>query len=164
MPHAPNIVYKAIGHGRQLNLGQLGVPAVLVFVARETSEQASPIVSAIRERFPSASQVMICNIADVRGIPRLVRKPVEMLMKSSYKDAVDNLQPGRTPEEYVLILPDWDGDAFTSLEVGDVTKDVALVVLDARGERIAAASGPDAAAEVVRALESVVVAPAPQAR
>ena len=73
-----------------------------MFVGRETSEQAQPIVSAVREVYPTVDQVMICNMADVRGIPKLVRKPVEMLMKSSYKDAVENLEAGRTAEDYVL--------------------------------------------------------------
>ena len=134
MASAPDVTYKAIGHGRTINLAQLGVPAALVFVARETSSQANPIISIIRETFPRADQVTICNVADVRGIPKLVRKPVEMLMKSSYNDAVANLQEGRTPEEYVLILPDWDGDAFTALEVESVKETVSIVVLDANGE------------------------------
>jgi hypothetical protein len=135
MAHAPDTTYKAIGHGRTINLAQLGVPAALVFLARESSSQANPIISAIRDEFPRADQVAICNVADVRGIPKLVRKPVEMLMKSSYNDAVSNLREGRSPEDYVLILPDWDGDAFTALEVGDVKQTVSVVVLDASGEK-----------------------------
>jgi hypothetical protein len=121
-----------------VNLSQLGVPAALVFVARETSSQANPLITEIRDEFPDARKVMICNVADVRGIPKLVRKPVEMLMKSSYNDAVANLQEGRTAEDYVLILPDWEGDAFTALEVEDVKETVTVVVLDAKGEKVGA--------------------------
>ena len=155
MAHAPDTTYKAIGHGRTINLSQLGMPAALVFLARETSSQANPIISAVRDEYPRADQVTICNVADVRGIPKLVRKPVEMLMKSSYNDAASNLQEGRSPEDYVLILPDWDGEAFNALEVGDVKESVTVVVLDASGEKKGAYK--DAAA-VIAALRELVPA------
>ena len=153
MPHVPNVTYKAIGHGREVNLATLGVPAVLIFAARETSSQARPLAQAIREHFPTIDKLVICNVADVRGIPKLVRKPVELLMKSSYKDAVDNLEPGRSPEDYVLILPDWDGDAFTALEVENVKEHVTVVVVDAKGEKRGAFVDADSAVEALKQLQ-----------
>jgi hypothetical protein len=152
MPHVPDVTYKAIGHGREVNLASLGVPAVLIFVARETSSQARPIAQAIREHFPTIDQLVICNVADVRGIPKLVRKPVEMLMKSSYKDAVDNLEPGRAPEDYVLILPDWDSDAFTALEVDDVKQHVSVIVVDSTGEKRGAFTDAESAVTALKQL------------
>src|SRR3990167_8487078 len=101
---APAVTLKANGHGRQLTFNNLGVPAVLVCVARETSELVSPVVTKIRETYETADQVLIVNIADARPFPRLIRKVAEQIMKSSYNDAVKNLQPGRKPEDYVLIV------------------------------------------------------------
>jgi hypothetical protein len=151
---APAIPYKAIGHGRELRLDALGVPAVLVFVGRETSKQAQPIVEAVRETYPDTGQVIVCNIADVRGIPKLVRKPVEMLMKASYREAVENLVEGRKPEEYVLILPDWDGAAYESFGVHDVSTTPAVGVLDAHGNIVGMVQGDDMAAAALEMLSN----------
>ena len=155
----PSFPLKAIGHGRVVDLARLGVPSVLLFVGRETSDQASPLVSKIREHYSQASQVTICNIADVRGIPRLVRKPVEMLMKSSYKDAVDNLEPGRTPEDYVLILPDWDGVVYEAAGITDVSKDLGAAVVDAEGRIMGVHQGPGAVEGVLQLLEPLLARP-----
>jgi hypothetical protein len=151
----PEISIKAIGHGRVMDLGRLGVPAVLLFVGRETSEQASPIVTAIRDKYADPKQVTVCNIADVRGIPKLVRKPVELLMKSSYKNAVDNLEPGRTAEDYVLILPDWDGEVYEAAGIENVSKEVALAVVAADGRIVGTHQGDGAAEKAVELLSSV---------
>lgn len=148
----PSAPYKAIGHGRHIQLDALGVPTVLVFVGRETSQQAQPIVSAVREVYPTVEQVVICNMADVRGIPKLVRKPVEMLMKSSYKDAVDGLEAGRTAEDYVLILPDWDAAAYNAFGVKDVSKVAAVGVIDRAGKIIGMHQGEGAAVQALSML------------
>jgi hypothetical protein len=148
----PSAPYKAIGHGRMIQLDALRVPVVLVFVGRETSEQAQPIVSAVREVYPTVEQLMICNMADVRGIPKLVRKPVEMLMKSSYKDAVDNLEAGRTAEDYVLILPDWDAAAYDAFGVTDVSKLAAVGVVDRSGKIVGMYQSEDAGPQVLSML------------
>lgn len=150
----PDVSMKAIGHGRVMNLGQLGMPAVLLFVGRETSGQASPIVNAIRDAYPDPKQVAVCNIADVRGIPKLVRKPVELLMKSSYKDAVENLEPGRAAEDYVLILPDWDGQVYEAAGIENVSKELALAVVAADGRIVGTHQGDGAAGRAVELLAS----------
>ena len=89
---APAVTLKAIGHGRQLKFNALGTAAVLIFVARESSEQPQPVVTAIREKYPTAGEVMIVNVADGRAFPRLIHKVAEQIMKSSYNDAVSNLE------------------------------------------------------------------------
>ena len=45
---------KANGHGRQLTFNALGMPALLVCVARETSDKAAPVVNAVREKYADA--------------------------------------------------------------------------------------------------------------
>ena len=114
---APAVELTAIGHGRKVRIDELGAPAALIFLGRETSEQGQPVTRAIRDRYPDASQVVIATITDVRGIPRLVRKVAQTLMKNGYNRAVENLQQGRSPEEYVLILPDWDGEVYGPLGI-----------------------------------------------
>jgi hypothetical protein len=153
---APDVTLKAYGHGREISFGNPGVPMVLVCVARETSDQPPPIVSAIREVYPLASQVLICNIADLRSIPKLIKMIVEQLMKSSYNDAVKSLAPGRPAEDYVLIMPEWDGDLLRPLGIDDVTRTVAVVVLAADGRVVLRHQGEDAGSQALRALEPLM--------
>lgn len=155
----PSFPLKAIGHGRVVDLARLGVPAVLLFVGRGTSDQAAPLSREIRERHATAAEVTLCNIADVRGIPRLMRKPVEMLMKSSYADAVGNLEPGRAPEEYVIILPDWDGVVYEAAGVTDVSTELGVAVVAADGRIAGVHQGPGAAERVLELLATVVAKP-----
>jgi hypothetical protein len=155
---APAVTLEAIGHGRKLTIDAMGIPAVLIFVARETSDAARPIVDAVRERYPLASQVVIANVADVRGMPRIVRKVAQTIMKSSYKDAVANLEPGKTPEEYVLILPDWDGAVLTPLGIEDVSKQIAIAVIDASAMVVGTHQGNDAPSQALALLDQARVA------
>jgi hypothetical protein len=155
---APSVTLQAIGHGRKIKVDDIGVPAVLICVGRETSSQARPVVEAVRAKYPTVADVVIANIADVRGFPRMLRKVAEQLMKSSYKDAVEGLDPGKTPEEYVLILPDWDGDVLTPLGVEDVSKQIAVAVIDADATLIGVYQGDDPASHAVELMEKTKTA------
>lgn len=152
---APVVTLKAIGHGREVAIASVGAPVVLMFVGRETQPAVDPVVDAVRERYPEASQVTILNIADVRGVPRLVRKVAETIMKSSYKERVAKLRPGQAPAEYVLILPDWDGDAFRALGVEDVSKTIFVAVLDPEARIAGTYQGDDPAAAAMDMLASI---------
>lgn len=153
---APAVTLKAIGHGRQLTFNALGTPAVVICVARETSELPTPVVNVIREKYPTPDQVMIVNVADGRAFPRLIHKVAEQIMKSSYNDAVKDLEPGMNPEEYVLIAPDWDGALLKPLGFDDVTKAIGVAVIDARGNLVGVYQGDDAPSHVLEMVERAV--------
>jgi len=142
---APSVTLQAVGHKRRITIDAIGVPALLLFVARETSDQPPTVVNAVRERYPTADQLLIANVADGRPFPKLIRKIAEQIMKSSYNDAVKNLQPGRAPEDYVLILPDWDGALLGPLGIDDVTKRIAVAVTSRSGDLVGVYQGDDPA-------------------
>ncbi len=150
---APAVTLKAIGHGRTLTFNQLGVPALIICVARETSDRAPDVVTAVREKYETVDQVMIVNVADTRPFPRLIRKVAEQIMKSSYNDAVKNLMNGRKPEDYVLIVPDWDGALLAPLGVDDVSKTIAVAVINRDGNLVGVYQGDDAPAQALALLE-----------
>jgi hypothetical protein len=150
---APAVTLKAIGHGRRLTFNNLGTTALIVFVARETSDQPSTVIEPVRERWPEASDVLVVSLADARPFPKLIRKIAEQIMKSSYNDAVKNLKPGRKPEDYVLIVPDWDGVVMTPLGIEDVTKQIAIAVIDRNGNVVGVHQGDDAPAQAITMLE-----------
>jgi hypothetical protein len=154
---APAVSLKAIGHGRQLTFDSIGTTALLICVARETSDKAPEVVTAVRERWFDASQVVIINLGDARPFPRMIRKVAEQIMKSSYNEAVKNLLPGRTPEEYVLIVPDWDGDMLGPLGIDDVSKTIAVAVINKQGEVVGVYQGDDCPAQAVALIERAVV-------
>ena len=152
----PDVTMTAFGHGRELRVAELGVPALYTCVARETADQPQPVARAVRDAYPLASQVLVASIADLRKIPRLLKVIVDQLMKSSYKDAVDNLQPGRTPEDYVIILPDYDDELLGPLGIDDVTKQIAVVVVSASGDVIGTYQGDDPAGAALKMLGAVM--------
>jgi hypothetical protein len=146
----------AFGHGRELRLAALGVPAMYTCVARETSDQPQPVARAVRDAYPSAEQVLVISVADLRKIPRLLKPIVDQLMKSNYKNAVENLQPGRKPEDHVLILPDYGDGFLDGLGVEDVTKQIAVVVADAKGDVAGIYQGDDPASAAMKMVGAVM--------
>jgi len=150
---APSVELEAIGHGRKLTIDAIGAPAVLIFVARETAVSARTVVDSIRARYPMASQVVVATVADLRGIPRLARRVVRGRMKESYDHAVERLEEGQAPEDYVLILPDWDGAVMTALGIDDLSKTIAVAVIDAAGDVTGVYHGFDTATRVLALLE-----------
>ncbi len=150
---APAVTLKAIGHGRQITFNSIGTTTLLICLARETSGKGPEVVTAVRKRWFGVSQVVIINLADARPFPKLIRKVAEQIMKSSYNDAVKNLLPGRTPEEYVLIVPDWDGDMLAPLGIEDVTKTIAVAVIDKAGNIVGTYQGEDCPAHAVALIE-----------
>jgi len=150
--NAPAVTLKANGHGRKIQFDDIGTTALLICVARETSDAPGPIVEAVREKYVTAEEVLIINLADTRPFPRLIRKIAEQIMKSSYNDAVKNLQPGSKPEDYVLIVPDWDGDVLEPLGIDDVTKTIAVAVIDRAGKVVGVYQGDNPAKAAMELL------------
>ena len=153
---APAVTLKAVGHGRQLKFDALGTPAVVICVARESSEQPQPVVDAVRGKYRDAAQVMIVNVADGRAFPKLIHKVAEQIMKSSYNDAVAGLEPGMKPEDYVLIAPDWDGALLKPLGFLDVSKEIGVAVIDGSGKLVGTYQGGDAPAQTMAMLEKAL--------
>ncbi len=154
---APAVTLKAIGHGRQFTFDSIGTTALLICVARETTDKAPDVVAAVRERWSQASEVVIINLGDARPFPPVIRKVAEQIMKASYNEAVKSLLPGRTPEEYVLIVPDWDGDMLGPLGIDDVTKTIAVAVINKHGEVVGVYQGDDCATQAVALIASAGV-------
>lgn len=150
---APAVTLKAIGHGRQLTFNALGTAAVVIFVAQKSSDQPQPVVDAIREKYRDAGKVMIVNVADGRAFPKLIHKVAEQIMKQSYNSALESLEPGMNPEDYVLIAPDWDGKLLKPLGFDDVSNEIGIAVIDASGKVVGTYQGGDAPAQTMAMVE-----------
>jgi hypothetical protein len=126
---------KAIGSNRVVTLNTIGKPALLLFHTPETAENAAKVNAAIRSQnqYQSCDSLFIANIVDLRAVPKLFRGFAEKAMKESYEKAALTLPAGEKPEDYVLILPDWDGSVTKAFGLKDTHATAALVVMDADG-------------------------------
>jgi hypothetical protein len=98
----------SIGTKRVVDVAHLDRPAVFLCFAQATQAEAGPIEAAIREHY-TAAQVLIAHVVDLHAVPGMLRGMAERIMTSEYEKAVQALPPGEAPEDYVVILPDWDG-------------------------------------------------------
>lgn len=143
---APKLTLKAIGSNREVQLNALGKPAALLFHTQETAEQAAAINSSLRtqSQYQSCDSLFIANVVDLRGVPKLFRGFAEKAMKESYEKAASSLPAEARPEDYVLILPDWDGSVTDAVELKNVNQKAGVVVLDAGGNILSVEQGGDA--------------------
>lgn len=103
---------EAVGSGRILNVSALDRPAVLICFAEATQHGADPVEAAVRARY-TAAQVLVGHVVDLHSVPSLFRGMARGILNQEHAKAVTELPPGEVAEDYVVILPDWDG-AFTT--------------------------------------------------
>ena len=154
----PNVMLKAIGSGREIGLKAIGKPAVLIFHTQETSEEAAQVNAAIRavEAYTKAENLLIANVVDLRTVPKLFRNFAERAMRSSYEEAAAALPEGLNAEDYVLILPDWDGTVTNAADLKDVNQMAGVVVLDAQGNIAGTHQGDVAVESTLELLKSTL--------
>ena len=152
---APASTLVAIGSGRRVTLNRLARPAVLLFLARETSNDGPPVISRLREDYPSASEVFMASVVDLHIVPRLVRGVADAAMRLAYDKAVERFpqefkppRPGEPvdPADYILILPDWDAAVTRAFGMRNTARLPGLAVLDRHGMVVGMQQGGDLAA------------------
>lgn len=84
---------------------------------------------AVRKRHPSPEESLVASVVDLGAVPRCFYAAVSSLLSLFYRRAASELPLGADPEDYVLILPDWDGSASGKYGAQNVYHD-ALVVVD----------------------------------
>ncbi len=153
----PATTLKAAGSGREIALNAIGKPAMLLFHTQETAEQAAKVNTTIRavEKFAKAENLFIANVVDLHGIPKLFRNFAERAMKSSYEEAVAGLPKNLAPEDYVIILPDWDGSVTKAAGLENVNEQIGMVFLDAAGDLQGVFRGDAAVGRALELLEKM---------
>ena len=146
----------AIGSKRKVTLDKIGVPTILIFHGENSQEAAEIIHTPIRERYPSPSEVFIASVIDMRIVPRLMRRMAERMMLSGYKDAASHVPDGQNPEDYVVILPDWDGSVTKPYKFQDTHQTAGLVVLDKDGYVVGVYQGESLAENAEKYVEEAM--------
>ena len=149
---APAITFTAIESNRKVDLANVEVPTVVMLVAQGSADAVEPVAQAVRAKYPDISQVRTASIIDLRSIPRLMRKMAESVLGGRYKERAKELEAGRDPKEWVVIIPDWDAKAMKAFGFEDVSQQMAVVVVAPGGKLIGTYQGPDAPAAVLEML------------
>jgi prolycopene isomerase len=157
---APAVTLKAAGSGREVTLNAIGKRSVLIFHTADTAEDAERINQAVRavDEYQACESVTIINVVDLHSVPKLFRSFAEKSMRESYDKASKSIPQGQDPQDYVIILPDWDGKATKGFGLGDTSKVVGLAVLDAQGGVVGTYQGDEPELHALKLLQKVSIA------
>jgi hypothetical protein len=140
---APPLTLTAAGSGREVKLDAIGAPALLICFANETKDGIEAVEATARERYPEASDLLVCHVVNLEKIPGMFHSIARGMMASEYDKAAVTVPAGQRAEDYAVILPDWDGAACRALGLADVTKTLAVVLIDAAGRIVGSYQADD---------------------
>ncbi len=152
----PDVTLTAVSSQRAITLNNTGLPTVFIFHTQETADASTAINKAVRGHYPLAAQLMVASVVDLHSLPKLFRKFATGAMRKSYKQAEETLPAGAKAEEYVLILPDWDGEVTAVCGLQDVDKKAAVLVLDQNGQAVGRYQGDELAGKTMEMLTAVM--------
>ncbi len=153
----PTVTFKAAGSGRQVTLNSIGRRSVLLFHTADTSEDAERINKAVRavDEYQACTSITIANVVDLHSVPKLFRSFAEKSMRDSFDKASKSIPQGQDPQDYVIILPDWDGKTTKGFGLGDTSKIVGLAVLDEQGGVVGTYQGNEPERHALELLSKV---------
>lgn len=156
---APPFSLHAVPTKRKVNMPPgNGAPAMMLFVGAQTATSMESVVRDVRRRYPDPSQLLIINVVDLRGVPRLLRSTAETIMRAAYDKAAEQIPNGHDPAEHLILLPDWKGLLFKAYGIPDVNKYLALVMVDEDGAIRGHYHGPDIGEAAVKLAGAYVAA------
>lgn len=132
---APEFKLRAVPTKRKVDIPSAsGVPMLLVFMGAQTATQIEEVVKNVRLQQPDPAKLPIVNVVDLRGVPKLMRRIAETVMRASYDQAAAQLPDEFDPAEHLILIPDWKGKIFKAFGVRDASKNLAIVALDGDGQ------------------------------
>jgi len=150
---APALTITAVGSGRKIILNKIGTPAVLIFHGRSSVEASRAVNTPVRDLIPEATRLLVITVMDLKGTPRLARGLVEAFIRDAYEEACKQLPKGWNPWDYLILLPDWDGQISKGFGLKDVGRNAGVAVLDGEGNIVGVYQGKDLAAQTLRMIE-----------
>ncbi len=134
---APGFKLRAVPTNRKVEIpAKSGVPMLLVFMGAQTATQIEDVVKNVRLQQPEPAKLLVVNVVDLRGVPKLLRKTAETVMRASYDQAAAQLPDDFDPTEHLILVPDWNGKIFKAFGIRDAGKNLAIVALNADGQVI----------------------------
>jgi len=131
---APDVTLQAVVSERNVPLAAPEMLTVLIFHGEDTADAASEVNFAIRQAFPSASRVLIASVVDLGFVPKMFHGLARDAMRSAFqKESNTYLPEGYDASDYIVILPDWNGDVTEAFGFEDVDETLGVVVIEERG-------------------------------
>jgi hypothetical protein len=126
----------------------------MICFGQATQGGADAVEAAVRSRY-TASEVLVGHVIDLRSIPRILRAVAEGVLNSEYKKALAELPEGETAEDYIVILPDWDGSFIEAVGLERVGEKIGVAVFGPGGSLTGVDQSDDVPAVALRLLEQV---------
>lgn len=142
----PDVTLTAAGSEREVNLRNIGVPAILIFHGQDTGDAALEVNKAVRKWYPGVDEVFIASVIDLRSFPRMFHSMVQPALEKAYFNAASRIPTDADPADLVVLLPDWEGIVHDTVGVKGSTEQGVLVVVD-RKARIVCLDQSDNLAE-----------------
>lgn len=140
---APGFKLAAVKSGREVSPKDCsGYVLGLIFHDRETSQAVIDIQTLVRPEYPDTG-LTLASVVDVSRVPRLLRGVARPFLEGIYDDAAKQMPKELKPEDYIFLLPDWDGKVTKSFGVKNQDKVAALVVVDRDGIVSGSYQGPE---------------------
>jgi hypothetical protein len=146
---------EAVGSGRIIDVASLDRPAVFICFAEATQHGADPVEAAVRARY-TASQVLVGHVIDLHTVPSLFRGMARGILDQEHAKAVAEMPSRETAEDYVVMLPDWDGAFVNALGLDDVSQHLGVAVFAVGGTLLGTVQGEDVPAETILLLDQAV--------
>jgi hypothetical protein len=153
LQRAPKVTLTAIGSGRKVDLRQTGILTLLVCHGQESADEATQVHTVVREKYPLPSTLMTASLVNLKIVPRLFRGIAETAIRKAYHDAVGRLGEGQKPEEYIVILLDWDASVTNALGLYNTSSTAGVAILDGEGHLLEVFQGADLASTALSLLE-----------
>ncbi|MCC6458565.1 MAG: hypothetical protein IT328_26690 [Caldilineaceae bacterium] len=151
MIKAPSFSLTAVGAARSIG-GPPGPakPLLLIFHGHLGADSAFNINAIVRDQWPTVEQLAIASVVDLHHIPRYMRPAVELTLSAAYRQAAKRIPQNLDPTQYVVILPDWEGEVTAAFEMQERVNDIGLVLITDRWILFDSYTGPDPLAAVVK--------------
>jgi hypothetical protein len=142
---APGFKLTAVKSGREVSQRDCsGYVLGLIFHDRETSQAVIDIQNLVRPEYPDTG-LTLASVVDVSRVPRFLRGVARPFLEQVYDDAAKQMPAELRPEDYIFLLPDWDGKVTKSFGVKNQDRTAALVVVNRDGVVAGSYQGPEPA-------------------
>ncbi len=152
----PDVTLTAAGSEREVKLGQLGVPVILVFHGQDTGDAAIEVNKAVRKQYAGVDEVFIASVIDLRSFPSMFRGMVQPALEKAYHNAAGRLPADADAADLVVLLPDWDGSVHDAVGVKGSTERAAVVVADREARIVCSDQGDNLAEAALAAIAGLV--------
>ncbi len=155
---APHFDLQAIVTGRRINPQTCASRAVLlIFHNQNTLDAVREVQEAVRTHYSDPNRLQVVNIVELSGVPRLLRSAVETLMRAGYKQGISHVPVGLDPADYVIILPDWQGEVTQAFRMTNVGKQAGLALIDGQWRLCARYQGSGLGARAIEMVSQLIV-------